>query len=49
MREILYEEKPRSLDPDQIQVMAMYVLQWAAEVFLVGLLEDANLSALHAK
>ena len=29
--------------------MAIYVLQWAAETCIVGLLEDFNLSALHAK
>ena len=29
--------------------MAMYVLQWAAGAYLTGLLEDANLIAIHAK
>ena len=29
--------------------MAVYVLQWAAEVYLTGILEDANLIAIHAK
>ena len=29
--------------------MAVHILQWAAEAYLVGLLEDTNLCALHAK
>ena len=31
------------------QVHAILILQEAAEVYLVGLLEDANLCAIHAK
>ena len=34
---------------DASQAMAVYVLQWAAEAYLVGLLEDANLIAIHTK
>ena len=49
VRELLYAEKPQSLDPYRIQAMAVYVLQWAAEAFIMGLLEDSNLCALHAK
>ena len=29
--------------------MMMYVLQWAAEAYLTGLLEDTNLIAIHTK
>ena len=36
-------------NPWRMQAMAMYVLQWAAEVYLTGLLEDTNLIAIHAK
>ena len=32
-----------------MQAMAVHVLQWAAEAYLVGLLEDTNLCTLHAK
>ena len=49
IRELLYAARPRSLDPYCIQAMAVYALQWAAEAFLVGLLEDANLCTLHTK
>ena len=49
VRELLYNEKPRLVDPYRIQAMAIYVLQWAAEAFIVGLLEDSNLCCLHAK
>ena len=49
IRELLYNEKPRSLDPYRIQATAIYVLQWAAEAFIVGLLEDSNLCCLHTK
>ena len=34
IRELLYEARPRSVDPYHIQAMAVYVLQWAAEAFL---------------
>ena len=36
-------------NPWRMQAMAVYVLQWAAEVYLTGLLEDTNLIAIHAK
>ena len=36
-------------DPWRMQAMAVYVLQWAAEAYLTGLLEDANLIAIHTK
>ena len=49
VREVLYNERPRSLDPYHIQATVVYALQWAAEAFLVGLLRDANLCALHTK
>ena len=49
IRELLNEARPRSVDPYRIQAMAVHVLQWAAEAYLVGLLEDTNLCALHAK
>ena len=39
MRELLYDEKPQMTDPWRMQVMAMYILQWAAEAYLVGLLK----------
>ena len=32
-----------------MQAMAVYVLQWAAEAYLTGLLKDANLIAIHTK
>ena len=32
-----------------MQAMAVHVLQWAAEAYVVGLLEDTNLCTLHAK
>ena len=49
IRELLYDARPRSLDPYHIQAMVVYTLQWAAKAFLLGLLEDANLCALHTK
>ena len=38
-------------DPWQMQAKPWLciVLQWAAEAYLVGLLEDANLIAIHTK
>ena len=36
-------------DPWRMQVMAVYVLQWAAEAYLIGLLEDTNLITIHTK
>ena len=47
--ELLSEARPRSEYPFHIQAMAVHILQWAAEAYLVGLLEDTNLCALHAK
>ena len=35
--------------PWRMQVMAVYVLQWAVEVYLTQLLKDANLIAIHTK
>ena len=49
IRELLNEARPRSVDLYRIQAMAVHILQWAAEAYLVGLLEDTNLCALHAK
>ena len=49
VRELLYEERPHSVDAFHVQVMAIHALQWAAEAYLVGLLEDSNLCTLHAK
>ena len=49
VRELLYDKKPQMTDPWQMQVMAVYMLQWAAKAYLVGLLEDANLIAIHTK
>ena len=45
IREILYKER---IDL-RIQAMALNGLQEAAEAYLVGLLEDTNLCAIHAK
>ena len=36
-------------DPWRMQVMAVHALQWAAEAYLTGLLEDVNLIAIHTK
>ena len=49
VRELLYEEKPQMMDPWWMQAMDIYMLQWAAEAYLVGLLEDTNLIAIHTK
>ena len=48
-KELLYDEKPQMTDPWKMQAMAVYVLQWAAEAYLTGLLEDANRIAIHTK
>ena len=45
--ELLNEVRP--VDLFCMQAMAVHVLQQAAEAYLVGLLEDTNLCALHAK
>ena len=37
------------MDPWRMQVMAVHTLQWAAEAYLTGLLEDVNLIAIHTK
>ena len=49
VRELLYEEKPQMMDPWQMQAMDIYMLQWGAEAYLVGLLEDTNLIVIHTK
>ena len=36
-------------DPWRMQVMAVYILQWAAEAYLTGLLKDTNLITIHTK
>ena len=45
VRELLFEEKSNI----HIQALALHVLQWASEAYIVGLLEDTNLCALHTK
>ena len=35
--------------PWRMLAMAVYILQWATEVYLVGLLKDVNLIAIHTK
>ena len=35
------------MDPWQMQAMDIYMLQWGAEAYLVGLLEDTNLIVIH--
>ena len=37
------------MNPWRVQAMAVYVLHWAAEAYLISLLEDANLIATHTK
>ena len=49
IREFLYDEKPQMTDPWHMQAMAVYLLQWATESYLVGLLEDTNLITLHTE
>ena len=49
VRELLYDKKPQMTDPWWMQAMAMYILQWAAEAYLTGLLKDANLITSHTK
>ena len=49
VRELLYNEKPQMTDPWRMQAMDVYVLQWIAEAYLVGVLKDANLIAIHTK
>ena len=49
IRELLSEVRPNSVDPFRIQATAVHVLQWVAEAYMVGLLEDTNLCALHAR
>ena len=36
-------------DPWRMQVMAVYILQWAAEAYLIRLLKEANLITIHTK
>ena len=47
IRELLYNEKPQMTNSWHMQAMAIYVLQWATESYLTGLMEDTNLIALH--
>ena len=49
IRELLNEARPSSVDSFRIQAIAVHVLQWAAEAYMVRLLEDTNLCALHAR
>ena len=49
VQELLYDKKPQMTDPWRMQAMGVYVLQWATEAYLVGLLKDANLIAIHTK
>ena len=49
IRELLSEARPNSVDPFRIQATAVHVLQWVAEAYVVRLLEDTNLCALHAR
>ena len=48
VRELIYEECRRG-QPYHVQAAAIFALQEACEAYLVGLLEDTNLCALHAK
>ena len=49
-REIASEVAPSSLKNDlRFQCSALEALQEATEAFIVGLMEDANLSAIHAR
>eukprot|EP00892_Ulva_mutabilis_P001310 jgi/Ulvmu1/1117/UM106_0034.1 len=45
----MYKDKRHDGVPDRFQASAVLALQEAAEAFLVGLFEDANLCAIHAK
>ena len=46
----LVRERAQELSPDlRFQSTAILALQEAAEAYLVGLFEDGNLSAIHAK
>ena len=47
VREIIQDKEHRH--PLRCQALTIYTLQWAAEAYLVGLLEDSNLCAIHAK
>lgn len=51
VREILYEIPipTHGIRVDRIQANAIAALQEATEAYLVGLFEDANLCAIHAK
>ena len=47
IRELLCDEKLQMTDPWHMQAMAIYILQWAVESYLIGLLEDTNFITLH--
>jgi histone H3 len=49
VREIAQDVTPPTMDSVRFQSHAILALQEAAEAFLVGLFEDTNLCALHAK
>ncbi len=48
VREVI-SEVIRPGGPDRVQAQAMLALQEAAEAYIVGLFEDCNLCAIHAK
>lgn len=49
VREILYGIPTHGIRVERIQARAIAALQEATEAYLVGLFEDANLCAIHAK
>lgn len=52
VKEVLHgmqNDKRNATAPNKFQASAILALQEAAEAFLVGLFEDANLCAIHAK
>lgn len=52
MKEVLHNmqhDRKNTSAPDKFQASAILALQEASEAFLVGLFEDANLCAIHAK
>ena len=49
VQELAQEHKSNGNDPFRFQSTAILALQEAAEAYLVGLFEDTNLCAIHAK